>query len=77
MTVEGILDLGTQVTAAALKSAFNGVHVNEVYKGRAVRLEKTYTAYIINLNNPNAKFLPKDSVDAVEIIKRELGNLPR
>jgi hypothetical protein len=76
MTVEGILDADTQVTAAALNSAFNGVHVNEVYKGRAVRLEKTYTAYIINLNNPNARFLPKDSVDAVEIIKRELGNLP-
>ncbi|HEX5083541.1 MAG TPA: hypothetical protein VFY40_15955 [Blastocatellia bacterium] len=41
-----------------------------------MRLEKTYTAYVINLNNPNAKFLPKNSVDAVEIIKRELGNLP-
>jgi len=75
MTVEDILDSDTHVTAAALKTAFNGVYVDEVYKGRAVRLEKTDTAYIINLNNPNADFLPKNSVHAVEIIKRELGNL--
>lgn len=53
----------------------NGVYVNEVYKGRLVRLEKTDTTYVIQLDNPLAEFSTEDYVDVVEIIKREVGNL--
>jgi hypothetical protein len=41
MTVEDILNSDTYVTASALKKRFNGVYVDEVYKGRAAPLEKT------------------------------------
>src|SRR5262245_33324284 len=76
MTVDEILNTDQEIIAAALKTAFNGVYLDEVYKGRGVHLEKTDTAYIITLTNPNARFLPKNRVEAIEIIKRELGNLP-
>jgi hypothetical protein len=76
MRIEDILNSDAEVSAAALRTAFNGVYVAEVYKGRAVRLEKTDTAYIVRLNNPKAEFLLKNANEAVEIIKRELANLP-
>ena len=56
MTVEGILCSDTYVTASALKKGPNGVYVNEVYKGRLVRLEKTDTTYVIQLDNPSRNF---------------------
>jgi hypothetical protein len=43
---------------------------------RASPLEETDTAYVIRLGNPDAEYLEKDCVGAVEIVKRELGNLP-
>ncbi len=76
MRVEDILNSDTYISAAALGTALNGVYLTEVYKGRAVRLEKTDAAYIVRLNNPKAEFLNKNANEAVEIIKRELGNLP-
>jgi hypothetical protein len=75
MRVEDILNSDTEVSAAALRTAFNGLYVDEVYKGRGVQLQKTDTAYIIRLDNPNAEFLSKKAGEAVEIIKRELDNL--
>jgi hypothetical protein len=77
MRVEDILNSDTEVSAAALRTAFNGVCVDEVYKGRAVQCEKTDTAYIVKFHNPNAEFLRKNANEAVEIIKRELENPPR
>jgi hypothetical protein len=76
VTVDEILKTDAEITAAALKTAFNGIYVNEMYKDRAVLLEKTDTAYIVRFDNPRAEFLPNSVDDAVEIIKRELGNLP-
>jgi len=35
MTAEDILNSDTYATASALKKEFNGVYVDEVYKGRA------------------------------------------
>jgi len=75
MTVEDILDSDTYVTASALKKGVKGVYVDEVYKGRAVRLEKTDAGCVIRLSNPDVEILEKDCVDVVEIIKRDLGNL--
>src|SRR5262245_48952671 len=76
MTVEDILNSDTYVTASALKKGFNGVYVVEVYKGRAAPLEKTDADCVIRLSNPDMEILEKDCVDIVEIITRELGNLP-
>jgi hypothetical protein len=76
MTVEDILNKDTYVTASALKKGFNGVYVDEVYKGRAAPLMKTDARCVIRLSNPEMEILEKDCVDIVEIIKRELGNLP-
>jgi hypothetical protein len=76
MTVEDILNRDTYISASAPKKGFNGVYVDEVYKGRAVRLEKTDSGCLIRLSNPDVEILEKDCVDAVEIIKREMGNLP-
>jgi len=69
MTVEDILYLDTYVRASALKKGFNGVYVDEVYKGRAARLEKTDAGCVIRLSNPYMEILEKDCVDIVEIIK--------
>jgi len=41
-----------------------------------VRLEKTDAGCVIRLSNPDMEILEKDCVDIVEIIKRELGDLP-
>jgi hypothetical protein len=76
LTVEDILNRNTYVSASKLKKGVNGVYVDEVYKGRAVRLEKTDAGCVIRLSNPDVEILEKDCVDAVEILKRELGNLP-
>jgi len=76
MTVEDILNSDTYVIASALKKGFNRVYVDEVYKGRAAPLEKTEAGCVIGLSDPDMEILEKDCVDIVEIIKRELGNLP-
>jgi hypothetical protein len=76
ISVEDILNRDTYVSASALKKGSNGVYVDEVYKGRAVRLEKTDAGCLIRISNPDVEILEKDCVDAVEIIKREMGNLP-
>ncbi len=76
MTVEDILNRDNYVTASALKKGVNGVYFDEVYKGRAVRLEKTDAGCVIRLSNPDMEILEQDCVDIVEIIKLELGNLP-
>jgi hypothetical protein len=75
MGVEDILNRSTYVTASVLKKGPKGVYVNEVYKGRLVRLEKTDNTYVIQLDTPLAEFSTEDYVDAVEIIKREVGSL--
>jgi hypothetical protein len=75
MTVEDILRLDTYVMVSALKKGEGGIYANEVYNGRSVRVEKTDTAYLIRLSNPDTEFSTDDCVDAVEIIKRELGYL--
>jgi hypothetical protein len=76
MSVEDILNRDTYVSASALKKGSNGVYVDEVYTGRAVRLEKTDAGCLIRISNPDVEILEKDCVDAVEIIKGEMGNLP-
>jgi hypothetical protein len=76
MTVENILNRDTYVTASALKKGPYGVFVDEVYKSRAVWLEKTDAGCVIRLSNPDEGILEMDCVDVIEIIKRELGNLP-
>ena len=76
MTVEGILHSDTYVTASALKKGETGVYVDEVYRGRLVLIEKTDTAYVIQFNTPALEFSTDDYVEVVEIIKREVGNLP-
>jgi hypothetical protein len=75
MTVEGILCSDTYVTASTLKKGPNGVYVNEVYHGRLVKVEKTDAVYVIKLSSPDVEFFENDCVDAVEIIKRELGGV--
>jgi len=75
MTVDDILKTDQEIIAAALKTAFNGIYVNEVYKGRAVRLERTDTAYIVTFAHPYERFVAGNRIEAIEIIKRELGKL--
>jgi hypothetical protein len=69
LTVEDILNRNTYGSASKLKKGVNGVYVDEIYKGRDA-------GCVIRLSNPDVEILEKDCVDAVEIIKRELGNLP-
>ena len=67
MTVEAILNSDTYVTASALKKGFNGVYVDEVYKGRAAPLEKTAAGCVIRLSNPDMEILEKDCVYVVDL----------
>ena len=73
MTIQDILTRGAESLAADLKTALDGVYLEEEYNGRQVKLTKDITGYHVTLTNPDLELRPKGALRAVQTIKSELG----
>jgi hypothetical protein len=73
MTVKDILTKNSKSAANTLCIASNGVHLDTEYNKRKVKLTRTDSGYIVTFTNPNAVWLSKKAIEAIDIIKRELG----
>ena len=53
MTIEQIFTAETETSAGKLRRAFPGVLIDEEWQGRAVKLGKTDTQYVLTITNPD------------------------
>jgi len=72
MTVEQILKSETEFTVSDLRTAPNGLYVDEECKGRKVQLKKTDIGFVVRLTNPNFSLFSTTAKEAITRIKDEL-----
>jgi hypothetical protein len=74
MKLEHILRSEEKSLADDLRSSFNGLFVDEEYRGRRVQFSRTFAGFIISLTNPDYESRPiSDPLKAIRDLKNRLG----
>ena len=74
MKLEDFLKREEKSFADDLKTSFNGLFLNEEYRGRRVQFSRTYAGFIVSLTNPDYESRPiSDPLKAIRELKNRLG----